>query len=300
MTRTIRSPRWRVAIVGLTAALALMLVLGTPQGRGTAADFLTMFRGDRAEGASLSTDGIANLNDTLTDLERLGTVSGLDATPEPRDVTSIAEASQFVGFDVLQPDAETLPEGVNRTPTSIRVVPAHELRFTFERETASAYYASIGRDNVDLPDRFDGASLVITTAPAAILEYRRTTETGEDAAGVFGIGLLIGQAGVIAASTEGGVTLDELQEFLIELPGLSLDTKQQLGEIDDWRTALPIPLPTEQITWERATIAGSSGLLLNDNTGLGSAALWQRDGRIFAIAGTVKAREIQDVADTLH
>lgn len=289
--------RWRVAMIGLVAALMLMLVLGTPQGRDATAQFLAQFRGERPAAVSLSTGQIANVEETLSELEPLGTISGIDTAPAMRRVASIDEASRFVGFDVLQPDVAALPDGIGSTPTAIRVAPAHELRFTFDREKARAYYESTGRGDVSLPDRFHGVSLVVSTPPAVLLEYRTAGQATDIP---FGIGLVIGQAGVVTAGTEGDVTLEELRDFLLELPGLSPEAARQLRAIDDWRTALPIPIPAERITWERATIAGSSGLLLNDNTGLGSAAIWQRDGRIFGIAGAMKAREIQRVAETLR
>jgi hypothetical protein len=96
------------------------------------------------------------------------------------------------------------------------------------------------------------------------------------------------------------VTLEELQDFLLGLPGFSPETVRQLLELENWKTTLPIPIPVDQVNWERATIAGSAGLLLNDNTGIGSAAIWERDGRIFGIAGAMKARELRDVAESFR
>ena len=297
MTLARSAPRWGIAISGFAAALVLMLVLGTSQGRGAAAEFLAEFRGERLVGMSLSTGQIANVEETLSEIEHLGTVRGMDTVPEMRSVASIAEASQFVGFEVLEPDAAALPAGLASTPTAIRVIPAQDVSVTFDREKALTYYQSIGQGDVSFPERFDGASLVVNTPPGVLLEYRRRDDTIK---GPLGIGLLVGQAGVVTVSAEGGVTLDDLRDFLLELPRLSPETAQQLRMIDEWRTTLPLPIPADRIAWERATIAGSSGLLLNDNTGLGSAALWQRDGRIYAIAGAMKAEEIKRVADTLR
>ena len=297
MTLALPFQRWRIAMSGLAAALLLMLVLGTPQGRGAAAQMLAQFRGDRFVAVPLSTGQITNIEATLSELGRLGTVQGIDTAPEMRTVASIAEASQFVGFAVLQPDAAALPAGMSSTPASIRVLPAHELRFTFDREKARAYYQSIGRGDLSLPERFHGASIVVNTPPGVLLEYR---SAGQPVDGSSSFVLVIGQAGALTAGTEGGVTLEEVREFFVDLPGLSRETARQLRAINDWRTTLPVPIPAEQIAWQPATIAGSPGLLLNDNTGLGSAAIWQRDGRIFGIVGGVKAREIQRVAETLR
>ena len=297
MTFALPAPRWRIALGGLAAALILALILATPQGRGAAADFLAQFRGERPEAASLSTGQIANVEETLTQLEHLGTVSGIDTRPEMRSVASVEEASEFVGFDVLQPDASALPAGLDNTPDTILVASPHELRFTVDLEKARAHFQSTGQNDVNLPARFDGAALVVNTPPAVLLQYRGTSQPEGSP---LGLGLMIGQAGTVTTDTEGGVTLDELRNFLLDLPGLSPETVQQIHLIDEWRTTLPLPIPADQILWERATIAGVPGLLLNDNTGLGSAAVWQRDGHIYAIAGAATAEEIQSVAETLR
>lgn len=297
MTAALPFRPWRVAISGLAAALVLMLLAGTPQGRGAAAQFLAQFRSERFAAVSLSTTQIANIEQTMSELQNLGTVSGLDTAPEPQAVASVAEASRSVGFPVLQPDPATLPAGISGTPTEVRVMPAHQVRFTIDLDQARVYYQSIGRNDVTLPERFDGASLVVNTPPAVLLQYRSEDAPSDTP---FGVGLVIGQAGTVTAGVEGGVMLEELQEFLLELPGLSPETVRQLQAIEDWETTLPVPIPVDQINWERATIAGSPGLLLNDNTGLGSAAIWQRDGRIFGIVGAMKAQELQDVAESLR
>jgi hypothetical protein len=297
MTGALPFQRWQVAIGGVIVALLLMLTAATPQGRGATGEFLAAFRGDRFAAVQISTDQIANIEQTMSELQHFGIVSGIETAPEPQVVASVAEASQFVGFAVLEPDPATLPEGVGATPAQVRVVPAHQLRFTFDLDQSRAYYDSIGQNDVSLPERFDGASLVINTPPAVVLEYRRA---GVTSSSPLGIGLLVGQAGTVTAGAEGDVTLDEFQQFLLELPGLSPETVQQLQEIDSWKTTLPVPIPVDQVNWERATIDGSPGLLLNDNTGLGSAAVWERDGRIFAVAGAMKARELKRVAESFH
>jgi len=297
MTLALPSQRWRVAVIGLAAALALMLFVGTPQGRGAAAQFLAQFRSERFAAVALNTDQIANIEQTMSELQNLGTISGLDTAPEPQAVASVAEASRLVGFPVLEPDPATLPAGISATPTGMRVMPAHQVRFTFDLDRARAYYQSIGQHDVTLPEQFDGAALVVNTPPVVLLEYRSGDAPADSP---FGFGLVIGQAGTVTVDVEGDVTLDELREFLFELPGLSPETVQQLQAIEDWETTLPVPIPVDEVYWERATIAGTPGLLLNDNTGLGSAAIWQRDGRIFGIAGGMKARELQRVAESLR
>ncbi|MBI4494932.1 MAG: hypothetical protein HY690_19330 [Chloroflexi bacterium] len=284
--------RWRFALGGLAAALVLAFLVGfTPQGQTAAAQFLAQFRSQRF--APVTFDPKQTTASPLFQLERLGTVQGGPPNQQSTfgaEVKTVAEASQRVGFQVKQPDPATLPAGLARTP-SIMVTPATEFRFTFDRDKARSYFQSIGHPEVSLPDRFHGASLVVSVPAAALLTY-----TGSDNS----MGLLIGETGELTVGVDGQVSLDELREFLLGLPGLPPETVRQLRAIQDWRTTVPIPIPVDQIRWQQTTIAGGQGLLLADNSGLGSAALWQRDGRVYGVAGPMKAAELQRVADSLR
>jgi hypothetical protein len=44
------------------------------------------------------------------------------------------------------------------------------------------------------------------------------------------------------------------------------------------------------------TVNGASGLLIGDSTGLGSAVIWQRNGVVYAIAGTLTSNEVLGIA----
>jgi hypothetical protein len=281
--------RRRVALGGLAALVALTLVLGfTPRGQALAAQFLAQFRAERL--AVVTVDpGQAG---ALAQLERLGTVQGTPGKAEA--VKTIAEASQRVGFPVKQPDPSVLPAGLGGTPR-IRVMPAYQTRFTFDREKARAYFQSIGRPDISLPDKLHGAALVVSMPPAAVLVYDRSADPAATAAS-----LVVGQSRAVTVGAEGEVTLDELREFLLGLPGLPPETVRQLRAIPDWRNTLPIPVPAGQVNWRETTIAGGPGLILADNTGLGGGALWHRDDRIYGLAGPFPAPELQRVADSLR
>jgi hypothetical protein len=280
--------RRRIALGGLAAALALAALIGlTPRGQALAAQFLTQFRGERFAVVPVDPGQAAA---ALAQLEQLGTLrggrAGGPARAEAEEVKTIAEASQRVGFPVKQPEPAALPAGLGQAPR-IRVLPAAETRFTFERDKARAYFQALGHPDVSLPDRFDGASLVVSVPPVVVLQYD-------------GPGLVVGQARVVTVGVEGNVTLDELRDFLLGLPGLPPETVRQLRAIQDWRNTLPIPVPVDQVAWRATTIAGGPGLVLADTSGLGSGALWQRDGRVYGVAGPFPSAEIQRVADSLR
>jgi hypothetical protein len=51
------------------------------------------------------------------------------------------------------------------------------------------------------------------------------------------------------------------------------------------------------VRWQRAPIQGNQGLLLNDNSGVGSAAIVQSGGHIYGWAGSLKASDLMNVAN---
>lgn len=279
-------PRWRVALGGLAAALALTFLVGTPEGQGAAAAFLAQFRSQRF---AVVTMDPSQARRPLAELEHLGTLKNGTPSKSAEEVRDVAEASRRVGFDVKQPSTSTLPAGLSKQPR-VLVTPAQEIRFTFDRARAQAYYAQQGKAGLSLPERFDGASLIINAPAAALLRYEGASAES---------GLLIGQSRQVTGGVEGKVSLEEMRDFLLGLPGLQPETVRQLKAIQDWKNTLPIPVPADRVNWKETTIAGGQGLLLADSTGIASAAIWERDGRVYGIAGSFKADDVQRVANSL-
>ena len=63
---------------------------------------------------------------------------------------------------------------------------------------------------------------------------------------------------------------------------------------------LPVPIPTDKVNWKAETFKGAQGLLLNDNSGVGSAAIFQSGGHLYGLAGSMKASDLKRVADSLR
>src|SRR5207253_394817 len=211
-------------------------------------------------------------------------------TAEQARTVSLAEAAQTVGFSVSTPDPATLPAGVDKTPL-VRVVPGSQMRFTFDKNKARTYFQSSGHPEVSLPDKFDGATLVVSIPSAAVLEYGNKTSKNA---------LIVGEAGEVLIDVEGGkVSLPEMRDFLLSLPGLPPAVVSQLKQVQNWNETLPIPVPVDQVHWQAATFGGNQGLLLNDNSGVASAALWHAGGHLYGVAGSLKATDVKRVADSL-
>jgi hypothetical protein len=293
---------WRIAASGLAAALVLsVLVSVTPEGRARAAGFLAQFRSQQVTAVELTPQTQAEIMRTVTALGNLGTIntpSGLTARPaaaarggaEQTPPPTLAEANQAVGFTLATPDPATLPAGLDKTPR-VQVMPASQERFTFDKAKASAYFKSTGHPEVTLPDAFDGATLVVSMPSAALLQYSSSSSGAKEA-------LVLGEAGELVVDVEGKVSLEEMRDFLLGLPGFPPTVVSQLRQITRWNETLPIPIPV-QVNWQTETFRGNQGLLLNDNSGVGSAAIWHESGRMYGLAGSLKATQLQRIADGL-
>jgi hypothetical protein len=297
------STPWRVAGGGLAAAVALALVVAfTPEGNSAAAAFLAQFRSQQVSAVEITPQSQADIMRSLNALGNLGTLQVPDGTTatqpqavarqvaaQSRTVTP-SEAAQTVGFKLSTPDPATLPAGLNATP-SLKVSPGSQFRLTFDKARAQAYYRSTGHPEVNIPDRFNGAVLSVSIPPAALLSYGSGGTSRDE--------LIVAQAGELVVDVQGNVSLPEMRDFLLGLPDLPAPVISQLRQMQSWNDTLPIPVPVDRVHWQSTTINGSQGLLLNDNSGVGSAAIWHANGHLYGVAGTLRAKELKRVADSL-
>jgi hypothetical protein len=296
------STPWRFAASGVAAAVVVgLLIAFTPEGGAVAASILSQFRSQQVTAIEVTPQTQSDIIKTLNALGNLGTVSapGLSGAPKPESVArsaegqartvTQAEAAQTVGFPLLTPDLALLPSGVDRTP-EVRVMPGTQVHFTFNKAKASSYFQATGHPEVSLPDKFDGAVLTVSIPSAAVLEYGdKQSKTG----------LVVAEAGEVIADVQGNVSLPEMRDFLLGLPGLPPTVVSQLKQIQSWNDTLPIPVPVDQVHWQSVTVNGSQGLLLNDNSGIGSAAIWHANGHLYGVAGSLKATDLKRIADSM-
>jgi hypothetical protein len=288
------STRTRAVAAAMVAVLLLTGLVTTPAGRAAAAGFLGQFRSQRLQAVPVDAGQTNQIGDVLTGLVDSGVFTGdphqVAGFGPPQVAADLAQAGRMAGFAVPAVDPSVLPAGVDRTPRRILVSRAQEVRITFDRDKALAYLRRHGRPDARLPERFDGTQLVVRVPAAVVQQF-----SGRDG----GPAVLVGKAGILGVDTEGGASLEELREVVLGLPGLPAETVARLRSIGDWRTTLPIPVPTDQVRSRPASVNGAEGLSFADQTGRLHALLWQRDGHIWGVAGVLGADEAQHVAETL-
>lgn len=280
-------PRRRLMAGALVAAL-LAFATVTPVGRSAADTVLQSFRSERVSVVEIRGEDAA----AVVGLADLGQVSGVAGHAAGEHVDSLALAQERVGFALRSPAADALPPGF--ALDEVLVLPAREVRFTFDRERAAGFYAARGLPGTELPSRFDGVTLVLG-APAAVLATYRGGDAGM---------AVVGQSDPVTARVQPAaahpdVTLDEVRAFLLGLPGLSPELTGQLRAAGDWRRTLPLPVPVDHVRWRATTVDGAPAVALAARGGGLEALVWQDDGRIYGVGGTLTAARAERLASGL-
>jgi hypothetical protein len=285
----------------LTLATAGALV-----GTGVAGNLIKIFEPERVVGVPLNLSSLGS----LPDLAAYGTVSVVKE-PAGTDVGSREAAAAASGLRLLAP--ETMA-GVKGDPV-FTVISAGSGSFTFDLARAKA-----ATGGSDLPASLDGTTLFVTGGPAVIETVGGPSHTGSDiapdtgteAAGVTGrekidvaaiLGrlpdLVIVQMKAPVVSSD-GPSVHDYEEALLGLPGIPADLAAQIRALGDPSSTLPVPIPVELAASHSVDVNGVKALAIGDNTGVGSGVVWQANGMVYAVGGTLTENQVLEIARSMH
>src|SRR5205814_1978439 len=108
-----------------------------------------------------------------------------------------------------------------------------------------------------------------------------------------------GQASAPTISSD-GVTVPELQAYLLSQPGISPQLAAAIRAISDPSSTLPVPVPAELAISHAVTVQGVQGLYVGDNTGIASAVIWQKDGMMFEVIGSFTESQALSIANSMR
>jgi hypothetical protein len=277
----------RVMAGAAVAAVASVLLVVT----GGAQDFLSLFQVKQLAPVPVTAADVRS----LAGLASYGTVGGgssIAFTPEP-DAGAAAAAS---GLAV--PTVSDLPAGT--ASPKYAVVSGGVVTFTFSADLARAAAARAGGHLPALPAGLDGSTLSVSIAPAVVVSY------GIDPATLLqGGGVPSGEAFVVVASrtptvSSTGVTARRLEDYLLSVPGIPPVVASEIQALGDPAQTIPVPIPVDLASGSTVTINGARGLLIGDSTGLGSAVVWQHNGIVDAVAGTLTSNQVLSIARSTH
>jgi len=277
--------RWHPArflgSAGAMATLAGAVVL-TPIG-GWAHNFFTIFQPQQIQAVSVTTDQLRS----LPDLNRFGTVSAPKSAPM-HTYASAAAAAAAAGMSVPVP--ATLPAGV-ASSVKYHVMPGATGSFTFSAAKATAWAKASGKALPPMPAHVDGSTLRVTLNSTEVAIYQ--------ASGDAMPGLVIGEMRApLATST--GASVRELENYVLGLPGVSPQLASELRAVNDPTSTLPLLIPVDRAHSHTVLVQGVHGVAVGDNTGVGTAVLWEKRGVVYGVGGTISESTALDVANHLR
>ena len=231
----------------------------------------------------------------LSQLADYGTITW-SKEPQLQATTSAADASSVAG-GLHPPTVSQLPAGVS-TNVTYGAMSEAVATFTFSAEKAAAAAARHGKTPPPMPAGMDGATLTITVGPAVGEVYGDLNRPSSDA-GTINLPQLIVARSAAPTAKATGVTVKDLESYILAQPGITPELKKAVSAIGDPSTTLLIPVPIEYATSNQVTVQGVDGVALGDNTGVGSAVVWVKGGSVYVVAGSIKQSDAINIANNL-
>jgi hypothetical protein len=276
-----------IPLLGLATALALPLAAH--------ADPLSVFQPAQVRAISV-TPADARALRALPPLEAFGALRGT-RSPGLDEVASASEAAQEAGFALRLPAG--VPAGLARD-IRYQVTRRARTSFTFDRSKAATWARAHKVALRPVPSGLDGATYTATLEPVAIVTYgafptNRRAERGARR-GTF---LAVIQAPVPTV-TSNGASLRMLADWFSAQPGVPKNLIARIDAIGDPTQTLPIPIRFDKQTAVKIAVDGVEGLAIGDETGIGSAVVWTKGGKLYAVGGTFTQSRVLALADSLR
>ena len=238
---------------------------------------------------------------TVADMESLSQLSAYgDLTwttkPQIQIAANASEAQSISGL--TPPTVAKVPAGVS-TNLTYAAMPKAVAVFTFSKDKAAAAATQAGRSLPALPAGMDGAKLTVTVGPAVAEIYGNLSQpTSSDLSQVNLPQLIVAKASApVATSTQ--VTVKQLADYIVTMPGISPELVAAIKALGDSGTSLPVPVPIEFATATRVRVQDVDGVALGDNTGVGSGVIWIKNSVVYGVVGTIKQSDAIDIANHL-
>ena len=267
------------------AAAAALVVAAALGATGVADSIFQIFEAKQFTAVNVAPGDLR----TLGQLGAFGTLTW-SQPPTPHQVANAAAASAATG---LAAPAVTLPARVS-DPALYAVQDRTTATFTFDAAKAAAAAANIGRTMPPMPASIDGSSLVFVGGPAIVVTYGAGTGAGT---GAPSVAVVVARTPTVSSDR---ASIAQIQGYLLAQPGISPELAAQIRGIADPASTLPLPIPVGQAATKTVTVHGvANGLFVGDSTGLGSGVIWQQNGLVYLVGGTLTESETLAVANSL-
>jgi hypothetical protein len=285
--RSAVSPRWRPAVLALSALLVVALLFSIAPVRLAAADFLSLFRINKFAVIPLNTEQMNRLEQLARQAEsQFGEPKIVREKGPEQPVSDPGQASSLAGYTVRTPSR--LPEAAFLSKFIVQAGPA--MHYEVDRATLVAFMQAAGASTAGLPQT-DKLSFDVDVANFVAQQYS-----------VGGGRMEFLQVPAPQVNLPEGIDPAALAETGFLFLGMPAEDAHRLATSIDWTSTLVVPLPTNAGQAREVTVDGVTGLLLEStNNGRRESALaWEKDGILYFLNGRVDTRILLDTADSLQ
>jgi len=267
---TMQTQRWSPArrswLGTVGAALAIISLLLFPPIRAAADELLQVFRVREVVFFPVDPARVSQLEE----LDAAGATlfasepTVLNTPAPPRDVASVGEASEAVGFSVRAP--ATLPEAPAERKITVRDRTLLSMQVNVDALRQLLTIAGI--DDVTLPDALGDEPITVDVGAWAAQRY-----AGQD----WRIELYQGRSPDVTLPE--GVNLATLGRIGLRVLGMSEAEAETISRQIDWTSTLVVPIPPQVQDVRSVTVNGHDGLLVgtSEEDGQGWLLYWQED-----------------------
>jgi hypothetical protein len=273
---------WRpVAAAGIAAAAAVALAV-----TGAAQQLMTVMQPTNVTVVPVTMSELQ----AMPDLYQFGSVNW-SGNPNLTQVADAAAASSAAGFSApaVNPAGASVPGRI-----SYGVLGRSTATFTFSAAKAQAWADAHHVTLPAMPGGLDGSSIEVTFGPG-IVEMYGGFSPAENSVPKLAVGKMTAPT---LSST--GPSVREIEDYLTSIPGFPPGLAAQLKALGDPSTTLPLPVPVDRATAEKADVNGVTATVVGDNTGLGAGAIWVSGGYVYGVAGTQSQDTILSIARSLR
>jgi len=281
----------------MNARLLVLLVAGVAALGPIAAhaDPLSVFQPKAVRAISVTPAEVKTLQG-LPPLEAFGVVRGT-RTPGVEEVASAADVRAGTGF------APRLPANVD---SSLRKMVRYEVTtrvrtsFTFSAAKAEAWASEHKMKLQPIPAGLDGSTYTATIDPFALVTYGASPRGPRHARKMPRSPFVAVMQAHVPTISSTGAPLETLARWFSTQPGIPPQLAAQVRAIGDPTQTLPIPVRFDKQTAADVTVDGVKGLAIGDETGIGSAIVWMKDGKMYAVGGTLTQSGALAIANDLQ
>jgi anti-sigma factor RsiW len=286
--RSALSPRWRPAMVALSAVMVVALLLSIAPVRSAAADFLGLFRVRKFAVIPLDAQQMARLEQLTQQAEGVFSEPQVVREEGPdQPVADAAQASALAGYTVRTPGR--VPEGAGLQRFVVKAGPA--VRMEFDRATLETLLQAAGAPVAGLPQT-EKITIDVDVANFAVQEYSGGSSRLEFL-----------QVPSPQVNLPEGIDPVALAETGFLFLGMPQEDARRLATSIDWTSTVVIPMPSNAGKAREVTVDGVTGLLLEgtNSSRRNNALVWEKDGILYFMNGrNMDERLLLEAADSLQ